>query len=310
MAKRKALGRGLEAYFPDYDSSTKENEEGTEQNENANPYVHTNEDKVDVVLHVPVTSVRPNPNQPRKEFNELKLQELSDSIRQHGLIQPITVRRVGGDRFELISGERRLRATKMAGIDSIPAYVREVADNDAIAFALIENVQREQLNPIEVALGYQQLIEECAFTQEEVAKKVGKNRTTVTNMLRLLNLTPAIQSALKQRKISTGHARSLLSIEDEKVQEKILNKTIEEGWSVRQIEDAVRKLSNKKSQPASKKKTKREEIDIHLDAISKRLRSKLSTKVELKTKKKGGEIRIEYYSEDDLERLLSMFETL
>jgi ParB family chromosome partitioning protein len=217
---------------------------------------------------------------------------------------------VGGDRFELISGERRLRATKMAGIDSIPAYVREVADNDAIAFALIENVQREQLNPIEVALGYQQLIEECAFTQVEVAKKVGKNRTTVTNMLRLLNLTPAIQSALKQRKISTGHARSLLSIEDEKVQEKILNKTIEEGWSVRQIEDAVRKLSNKKSQPASKKKTKREEIDIHLDAISKRLRSKLSTKVELKTKKKGGEIRIEYYSEDDLERLLSMFETL
>lgn len=310
MAKRKALGRGLGAFFPDYEDENAQKQSKEERGEDStNPYVREREDAVNIVLHVPVGSVRPNPNQPRKDFDELKLQELAGSIQQHGLIQPITVRRIGGDRYELVSGERRLRATKMAGIETIPAYVREVADNDSIAFALIENVQREELNPIEVALAYQQLIEECAFTQEQVATKVGKNRTTVTNMLRLLNLPAAIQAALKQRQISTGHARSLLSVEDESTQDKLLDKTIEEGWSVRQVEEAVRRLGK----PSKKKKSPKQPVnedEIHLNDISKRLRSKLSTKVQLKTKKKGGEIRIEYYSDEDLERLLSMFESL
>ncbi|TNE70895.1 ParB/RepB/Spo0J family partition protein [bacterium] len=305
MSKRQALGRGLGAYFPNMNDETETNT----GNEVKNPFIDT-KDPVNTIIHIPVQHIRANPNQPRKEFDELRLQELSDSIQQHGLIQPITVRHLGSSRFELISGERRLRASKMAGQETIPAYVREVSDNDSIALALIENVQREDLNAIEVALGYQQLIDECSLTQEEVAKKVGKNRSTVTNMLRLLNLPAFIQAALKQGKISTGHARSLLSLDDEKAQQLLLAKAIEEDFSVRQMEDAVRKLQEAGSKSKSKAKPGKDEYSIHLEAISKRLRSKLSTKVELKRKNEGGEIRIEYYSQDELERLLQLFEAI
>lgn len=304
MSKRQALGRGLGAYFPNMDKDV-----DSTSSDIKNPFIEL-KDPVNSIVFVPVTHIRPNPNQPRQEFDELRLQELSDSILQHGLIQPVTVRHLGNSRFELISGERRLRATKMAGLETIPAYVREATDNDSIALALIENVQREDLNAIEVALGYQQLIDECALTQEEVAKKVGKNRTTVTNMLRLLNLPAFIQAALKEGKISTGHARSLLSLDDVKAQELLLKKAIEEDFSVRQIEDAVRVLNESKKEKKTKTPTKKDEFAIHLDAISKRLRSKFSTKVEVKKKNEGGEIRIEYYSEDDLERLLQLFESV
>ena len=304
MSKRQALGRGLGAYFPDMNK-----ELDSSETEIKNPYIEIKE-PINSILFIPVTQIRPNPNQPRKDFDELRLQELSDSITQLGLIQPVTVRHLGSSKYELISGERRLRATKMAGLNTIPAYVREATDNDSIAMALIENVQREDLNAIEVALGYQQLIDECSLTQEEVAKKVGKNRTTVTNMLRLLNLPAFIQAALKDGKISTGHARSLLSLENEKDQEALLNKAIEEDFSVRQIEDAVRSYNESKKSKKAKPLTKRDEFAIHLDAISKRLRTKFSTKVELKKKNDGGEIRIEYYSEEDLNRLLQLFESL
>lgn len=303
MSKRQALGRGLEAYFPNM------NKESEGVPPTVNPFIEP-KDPINTILFIPVGNIRPNPNQPRKDFDELRLQELSDSISQHGLVQPITVRNLGNQKFELISGERRLRATKMAGTDTIPAYIREATDNDSIALALIENVQREDLNTIEVALGYQRLIEECSLTQEEVAKKVGKNRTTITNLLRLLNLPAFIQLALKQGKISTGHARSLLSISDERVQERLMNKAIDEDYSVRQIEEAVRKLTDSDKPQKSKIASKKDEYEIHLDAISKRLRSHLSTKVEVKKKHEGGEIRIEYYSEDDLERLLQLFESM
>lgn len=299
MAK-KVLGRGLGAYFPDHSS------EGSKRPDN-NDSPYTN--RIDITIHIPVTHIRENPNQPRKEFDEFRLQELSDSIRQHGLIQPITVRRISEDKYELISGERRLRATKMAGIDTIPAYIRDATDEQSIAFALIENVQREELNPIEVALGYQQLVEECNYTQEEVARKVGKNRTTVTNMLRLLHLPPMIQAALQKKQISTGHARALVSVEHAAVQQKLLEKTIAEDWSVRQIEDAVRNASSKKPKESVLSK-KKDPKDIQLMEISNRLRNKLSTKVQIKKKNKGGEIRIEYYSDDELERLLTLLENL
>lgn len=304
MSKRQALGRGLGVYFPNLN----ENESGP-NGEVKNPFIEA-KNPVNTIVHVPVNQIRPNPNQPRKEFDEVRLQELSDSIVQHGLIQPITVRHLGSNRYELISGERRLRASKMAGLETIPAYVREINDNDSIVLALIENVQREDLNAIEVALGYQQLIDEFALTQEEVAKKVGKNRSTVANMLRLLNLPAFIQSALKQGKISTGHARSLLSIDDEKLQKALLQKAIDEDLSVRQMEDAVRKVQQSQKEKKVKPKTAVDEHSIHLEAITKRLRSKLSTKVELKKKHEGGEIRIEYYSQDDLERLLQLFEAI
>ncbi|MCH8495303.1 MAG: ParB/RepB/Spo0J family partition protein, partial [Balneolales bacterium] len=219
MAK-KVLGRGLGAFFPDVDKDGKATEPkvvSSEVLQQLDP-----REKVNVILHVPVGSIRANPFQPRTDFDEIKLNELADSIRVHGLIQPITVRHIGEERYELISGERRLRASRMTGMDVIPAYVRDVNDEDIIAMALVENIQREQLNPIETALGYQRLLEECDLTQEVVAKRVGKNRTTVTNMLRLLNLPAFIQSALKQNRISIGHARALITIDDERVQEQIL----------------------------------------------------------------------------------------
>ncbi len=304
MAK-KVLGRGLGAFFPEYDVSGNPKLDGKKDASQEEMAIH----RVNVTLPVPVTDIRPNPHQPRDDFDEIKLQELSDSIRQHGLIQPVTVRAIGNGKYELISGERRLRATKMAGIATIPAYIREVNDDDIIAFALIENVQREQLNPIEVALGYKRLLEECEYTQEQVAKKLGKNRSTVTNMLRLLTLKPTIQAALKQNTITTGHARALIAVEDLNVQDKLLKKAIEEDWSVRQIEDAVRK-QDLKMKPRNKLLSEKDQKDVHLMEISNRLRNKYSTRVQVKKKSKGGEIRIEYYSDDDLDRIISLLESV
>jgi ParB family transcriptional regulator, chromosome partitioning protein len=302
MAK-KVLGRGLGAFFPDMEQQDPgKTEEYIGQLAKLEP-----KERVNIILNIPVENIRPNPHQPREEFDEFRLRELSDSIRQHGLIQPITVRYLGEDRYELVSGERRLRATRMAGISHIPAYIREVNDDDMIAFALIENVQREQLNPIEIAVGYKRLIEECELTQEEVAKRVGKNRTTVTNMLRLLNLPPSIQSALKRGQITTGHARALINVEDPDFQEKLLRKTIDEGYSVRSIEDAVRNAANRKTRRTAPRMS---EHDIAIREISNRLRRQFATKVDIRKKNKGGEIRIEYYSDDELERILNLFDNI
>lgn len=309
MATKKVLGRGLGAFFPEYQEEGKGGEDS--KKEGVEKSIIKAEDRVNIVLFVPVDHIRKNPHQPRKEFDEERLDELADSIKEHGLIQPITVRYIGEKRFELISGERRLRAAKLAGLKEIPAFIREADDEQSMAFALIENIQREELNPLEVALGYKRLLEEFDYTQAEVAKRVGKNRTTVTNMLRLLNLPDFIQSALKSNLISMGHARALITIEDEDVQKKILNKVIDNGLSVRQIEEAVRDVS----QPSSSKKkksssSKKEELDPFYKEISARLRRTFSTKVNINPKKEGGEIKIEYYSEDDLERILAIFDSI
>lgn len=309
MATKKVLGRGLGAFFPEY----QEEGEGTAKGKEADA-VEKNivkpEDRVNIVLFVPVDHIRKNPHQPRKEFDEERLEELGSSIKKHGLIQPITVRYIGEKRFELISGERRWRAAKLAGVKEIPAYIREADDEQSMAFALIENIQREELNPIEVALGYRRLLEEFDYTQSEVAERVGKNRTTVTNMLRLLNLPDFIQSALKANQISMGHARALITIEDEEIQKKILKKILDKGLSVRQIEEEVRRLNNppKKSKTASDKK--KAENNPFYEEISARLRGTFSTKVNVVPKKNGGEIKIEYYSDDDLERILNIFDSI
>lgn len=307
MASKKVLGRGLGAFFPEYDES--EGEKGQEGNQggDGSPYVEPQK-RVNIVLRVPVDNIRPNPHQPRSKFDEERLAELADSIDQHGLIQPITVRYIGEKRFELISGERRLRASKLAGIDEIPAYIREVNDEDIISYALIENIQREDLNPIEVALGYQRLIEEAEYTQAEVAERVGKNRSTVANTLRLLNLPAFIQAGLRDNKISMGHARALISVDSEDDQEKIYNKIIDKGYSVRKTEKAVRALDEEKQK--EKKSDNQEENSAFLNKISDRLRSTLSTKVNIKSKKNGGEIRIEYYSDEELDRLLELFDSI
>lgn len=302
---KKVLGRGLGAFFPEYnDEAGDDSKASAEKTKTAVPIEPA--DKVNVVLDIPVNHIRANPHQPRKEFKQESLEELADSIKKHGLIQPITVRYIGEKRFELISGERRLRASKLAGAEEIPSYVREVNDEQMIAFALIENIQREELNPLEVAMGYQRLMEECDYTQGEVAERVGKNRSTVTNMMRLLQLPDFLQAALRDEQISTGHARALISVEKESDQKSILKKILKKSLSVRQTEEVVRSLSKKDEKPSSKKANKK--TSPFLNQIEKRLRNNLSTKVNIKQKGDGGEIRIEYYSNDDLERLLQIFD--
>lgn len=309
MATKKVLGRGLGAFFPEY----QEEGEGTNKNKDAEGVEKSfvkPEERVNIVLFVPVNHIRKNPHQPRKEFDEERLEELGSSIKKHGLIQPITVRYIGEKRFELISGERRLRAAKLAGVKEIPAYIREADDEQSMAFALIENIQREELNPLEVALGYKRLLEEFDYTQSEVAERVGKNRTTVTNMLRLLSLPDFIQSALKSNQISMGHARALISIEEEEVQKKILKKILDKGLSVRQIEEEVRKLNAPTKKSTSQPSKSNADKNPFYEEISARLRGTFSTKVNVVPKKNGGEIKIEYYSDDDLERILNIFDSI
>lgn len=309
MATKKVLGRGLGAFFPEYQEEGEGSPKGKERDAVEKNIVKP-EDRVNIVLFVPVDHIRKNPHQPRKEFDEERLEELGSSIKKHGLIQPITVRYIGEKRFELISGERRWRAAKLAGVKEIPAYIREADDEQSMAFALIENIQREELNPLEVALGYKRLLEEFDYTQSEVAERVGKNRTTVTNMLRLLNLPDFIQSALKANQISMGHARALITIEDEEIQKKILKKILDKGLSVRQIEDEVRKLNTPSKKSISSSPKKREDSNPFYEEISARLRGTFSTKVNVVPKKNGGEIKIEYYSDDDLERILNIFDSI
>jgi len=303
---KKVLGRGLGAFFPEYSDESESKDSSGSKTKTAIPIEPT--DRVNQVLSIPVDHIRPNPHQPRSDFNEESLRELASSIESHGLIQPVTVRYLGERRFELISGERRLRASKLAGIAEIPAYVREADDEQIIAFALIENIQREQLNPLEIAIGYQRLMEECEYSQTQVADRIGKNRSTVANMLRLLQLPDFIQAALRDEKITTGHARALINIKDERDKKKILKKILDQDLSVRQVEELVRSIDKKNEQ---KKKKRREEApDPFIDEITGRLRQKFSTKVNIRQKGKGGEIRIEFYSDDELDRLLQIFDNV
>lgn len=317
MAK-KVLGRGLGVYFPEYQSSGEEEASKSKREpiaqkkgKDQQPVKVDPSELANVVLHIPVDDIRANPHQPRKEFDEERLEELASSIKEHGIIQPLTVRYIGERKFELISGERRLKASKLAGLKEIPSYVRKADDEQSMAFALIENIQREDLNALEVAQAYQRLLEEFDYTQAQVAERVGKNRTTVTNMLRLLTLPDFIQNALKQNLIAMGHARTLITVEDSKQQQQLLKKAISNEWSVRQMEDAVRKSATPSSASGKKKnKTDSEENNPFYKDISNRLRETFSTKVQVKPKNKGGEIKIEYYSKDDLERILSILDSI
>ena len=338
MANKKVLGRGLGAFFPDMEDKhtnkvsiltqtdqresleeTRFGKQSEELNnskkltaEGSESYAESKHGKVDIILFLEPDQIRANPFQPRKEFDEERLEELAESIRQYGLIQPITVRYLGDKRYELISGERRLRASKLAGISNLPAYVRHADDEQSMACALIENIQREDLNPLEIALSYQRLLEEFSYTQSQVANKVGKNRTTVTNMLRLLNLPDFIQLALSSNRISGGHARALLGVDSITEQQFILDKVIRGQWSVRRLENHIRvkantsriddysetiKTSEKKENPAKKN-------SAIIKDIESKLRSALGTKVQIKTFSEGGEIRIKYFTDDDLERIL------
>ncbi|MDZ4716131.1 MAG: ParB/RepB/Spo0J family partition protein, partial [Cytophagales bacterium] len=245
-----------------------------------------------------------NPYQPRKNFDEESLRELSESILVHGIIQPVTVRRLARNQYQLISGERRYQAARKAGLKTIPAYIRSADDQQMLEMALVENIQRENLNPVEIALSYQRLLTECNLKQEQLGERVGKNRTTVTNYLRLLKLPPSIQIALRDNKLSMGHARAIINIEDPGVQLLIFKRIIQDDLSVRQVEDLARSLGKKKD------KDKESSVSSPSKEIS-RLQGKLSshfgTKVTVKSDGRKGEIKIPFLSIEDLNRILDIF---
>lgn len=251
---------------------------------------------------IDVDSIQANPFQPRNEFEEIALTELMESIKLHGIIQPITVRKLDDKTYQLISGERRLRASQMAGLKTIPAYIRTATDVQLIEMALIENIQREDLNPIEIALSLQRLSDECNITQEDLANRVGKSRSVVTNYLRLLKLTAEVQKALCKSEISLGHARSLVVVEDEKIQIDLLDKIVSQRLSVRQVEEILRKMQQNKT-----KKTIRIGLPKHLQLMKQSLSTNLQTKVDIKKNSQGkGNLVIQFKSEEELNRIVSL----
>ncbi len=260
----------------------------------------------DVVAHINVALIQPNPYQPRADFDQVALDELRRSIQEKGIIQPVTVRRVDGG-YQLISGERRVRAARDAGLERIPAYIIQVAaSEEMLELALIENLQREHLNPVEIAISYRRLLDECRYTQEELAGKIGKDRSTVANFLRLLKLPEPIQAALRRGAVDTGHARALISIEDPVLQMEIFRKVVDAGLSVRDVERLARRRTRKRHAPAAAPVPAAGQTA--LASVEDMLRQTYGTRVEVTPLNDGkGRVAFEYYSADDLERLLELF---
>ena len=252
-----------------------------------------------------INKIEINKDQPRKSFNEEKIKELSLSIKQHGIIQPITVRRIDNDKFQLISGERRFRASKLIGNKTIPAFIRDTDDKNLLELALIENIQRENLNSIEIAISYKKLIDELKINQEKLGARVGKDRTTINNYLRLLKLPPTIQKGLKDNKIQMGHARSLIAIETSELQLKIYQLILVNKLSVRKTEELVRNL-NKQKRSIPKEKTRTN----NLEKIESKLSSYFGTKITTQGDDKSGKIIIPYKSTNDLNRILELLDII
>ena len=299
MSKKKdALGKGIRALLENLDDDTesyqikeqKEAKTGTSANSIAN---------------IPLSQIEVNPFQPRATFDDDALKELADSIRVHGIIQPVTVRKLGPDKYQLIAGERRLRASHLAGLEAVPAYIRLANDQEALEIALIENIQREDLNAMEISINYQRLIDECALTHDDLGVRLGKDRSTVTNYLRLLKLPPEIQNGLRKGKISMGHARALVGIDEVDRQLYAYRAVISKGLSVRKTEEFIKQMLQGKpsSRPSSRK------LPLAYQEVQHRLMDHFETKVSLK-KNKGdkGEIIIPFYSANDLNRIIDLIE--
>lgn len=259
---------------------------------------------------IPLDQIQVNPYQPRTHFDREALEELAESIKVQGIIQPITVRKLSDKEYQLISGERRFQASKIAGLEAIPAYIRTADDQQMVEMALIENIQREDLNAIEIALSYQRLIEECKLKQEELGDRVGKNRTTVNNYLRLLRLPPDIQAGIRDQKISMGHARALINIEDVAKQLYLYKKIVEEGLSVRKVEQLVRDLMAKNADdPKPEKKGSSQHKNYEVQQVQTKLSSHFGTRVSLKADSQfRGEIKIPFVSTEDLNRILEIID--
>ncbi len=293
MSKKPALGRGLSALLENAktDITTKSN--------GVNPPV------VNSVSVIRITQIETNPFQPRTNFEETALQELSESIRQHGIIQPLTVRKLGYDRYQLISGERRFRASQMANLTEVPAYIRIADDQEMLEMALVENIQREDLDPIEVSLSYKRLIDECNLTQEQLSEKVGKQRSTVTNFLRLLKLPAPIQKSLRDREITMGHAKALINIDNEDRQLAIFAMALEQDFSVRQIEDLARGEKIKVTPKIGKIE---KPLSIEDKEIAKNLDKIFNKSYQFRRNAKGGgTLTLTFSNENELKHIVSFF---
>ncbi len=282
MARTKALGMGMDALF---------SENGTENSQPQN---------------LKLTEIFPNKSQPRRDFDDKALEALADSIKQHGVLQPILVRPLSSGGYRIVAGERRWRASRLAGLEEIPVYIRELSDIQAAQVALVENLQREDLNPIEEALGYKALMEQTGCTQDDVAKAVGKSRPAIANSLRLLGLDRKILEFIKNGELSSGHARALLATEDPKLREEIAKKAIREGLTVRQVEELVKKES---AEPKKKPEKKRRESIYHEVELS--IKETAGRVCSVKEKRGGGgTLSVEFYDKDDLMAIARLFEQL
>ncbi len=281
MAKKMGLGKGIGSLFPAEETLMAENG----------------------ILELPINQIEPNANQPRKTFDAEKLEILADSIKQHGLIQPILITQNGPDKYTIVAGERRWRAAKKAGLKKIPAVIRDYSDQAITEVALIENLQREDLNPIEEALGYRDLVDSYNLTQEEISQKVGKSRSAIANSMRLLSLEPELQKHLISGAITEGHARAVLSLEGFVLREFLINRIIDDGLNVRQAEKLAKDLQKTPAKPRNKAVSA---YDIELERIQSHLETHFGTKVTISHTKKKGKIEIEYYGNEDLERILGL----
>lgn len=293
--KKSALGKGIRALLDTIDDEIKVPKDGVPavSGQNANN-----------INRVPLEQISVNPKQPRRDFDETALKELAESIKLHDVIQPVTVIRTGPNSFQLISGERRWRASKLAGLKDIPAYVRTADSQGILEMALLENLQREDLNAIEIALSYRQLMDECGMTQEQVADRMKKERSTVANYLRLLKLPPDIQKAVRDGQLSMGHARAIIGLEHVEQQLFVCREAIEKGLSVRQVE-AMAKSMNADGPAAAKPAATAVKLPIAYKRIEDGMASHFSTRVKLDRKKSGkGQIVIEFYNDEDLERIM------
>ncbi|MDA3911524.1 MAG: ParB/RepB/Spo0J family partition protein [Bacteroidales bacterium] len=292
MAKRNALGRGLGALIETDDNDGRI--------------------RRDAVNEIPLEIIEANPFQPRTEFDEEALAELADSIRELGIIQPITVS-IKDDKFQLISGERRLRAAKIAGLKKIPAYVRTADDQGLLEMALVENIQRENLDAMEIAISYQRLMDECKLTQETLSERVGKKRSTVANYLRLLNLPPEVQLGIREKKISMGHARALINLKDEETRLMVYNQTLKYDFSVRKVEEFVRELNleEKKNQTTAEKTKPVKKTAEEYESLQKHLSDYFHTDVKFARNTKGkGKIVIPFGNDEQLERIIAALDKL
>lgn len=284
MGKKFALGKGLSALIPDESFNI------DDSNKNS-------------TLSISINKIKSDKDQPRKSFDSEKIAELTESIKTHGIIQPLILRKIDNDQYIIVAGERRWRAAKIAGLKEVPAIIMDLTENEILEISLIENIQRQDLNPIEEARAYKKLIDDFEITHEELSKRIGKSRTSITNTMRLINLDDRVQQYIIEGVISEGHGRALLGIKDFKIQYELAQQVIDEKLSVRELEKIIRKIIEPNNKNSSSRK---QELNPYYKEIKNQLQNYFGTKVNISNKNNKGKIEIEYYSEDDLQRILDI----